>query len=581
MRILKSIVALWIVILFSASQLNASHLSGGEITWRVDSNQNFIFKVKLIRDCNGILGPDSISLLSNSPITSIICQKVSTIELSPTGPGCPTCNAPQGSPMAVQELIYESAPVNFGSAVPQLSGWYFYYVDCCRNSTITNLSASGSEYFTLRSIMYPFNGMSATSLSDNSPIFLSEPTVSFPSGQNVFYSHAACDNDLDSLSFSWGQPIDGQIYPFNPYPFATGYSYTSPLPGTNLNPNNIPGTLDSNSGMINFKSYSVGTFVTVTKVTSFKCGIKTAEIYREIQMKIYNGSGNNSPVFSGPSVVDTTILAGDTLRMSFTVTDLDTLSGGALQTVTLSANSNALGSSFSQGCLIQPCGILNNSNPHSFSMMSQEELTFPTNCNHAGFNNGCLQHQRLFSFEFNAHDNFCPVNGIANKVVNVYVTGPEIQLVGNDLVVNYPGATFQWCLNGVPIPGATGTSYTPTQNGIYTLLATTTAGCTMISNAVNRNASGLNNLANEKSLSIYPNPANQGASMNLVVTGIGAGAATVKILDLSGRLVKTISLQLSANAEHLIIDTADLAKGVYTVQMQTANGLVKSNVIIQ
>jgi hypothetical protein len=103
----------------------------------------------------------------------------------------------------------------------------------------------------------------------------------------------------------------------------------------------------------------------------------------------------------------------------------------------------------------------------------------------------------------------------------------------------------------------------------------------MISNAVNRNASGLNNLANEKSLSIYPNPANQGASMNLVVTGIGAGAATVKILDLSGRLVKTISLQLSANAEHLIIDTADLAKGVYTVQMQTANGLVKSNVIIQ
>ena len=579
MRILKSIVALWIVILFSAGQLNASHLSGGEITWRVDSNQNFIFTVKLYRSCIGVPGPTTVTILSNSPSDSIPCFLINSIDLSPTGPGCPTCNAPLGSLAAMEELIYESAPINFGMAVPPAAGWYFYYTDCCRNGLI-NLSPNGGGNINLRSIMYPYNGLAASVALDNSPIFLNNPVLTVPAGKSIDYSSFASDADLDSLVYDWAPVLDGTSYPGSNYPYNMGYSFSSPLPGPVFNPNNTYATMNPSTGLIAFKCYNLGYYAIVTKVTSFKCGVKTAEVFKEFQLNIFNSGNNNLPIFSGPSVVDTTILAGDTLRMNIIVSDYDTMAGG-FQTITLKANSTALGTSFNQGCLIQPCGTLSGSNPSTFTLMGNKLLTFPTSCAHAGFNNGCLQHQRLFSFEFNAHDNFCPVNGIANQVINVYVTGPEIQLVGNDLVVNYPGATFQWCFNGVPIPGATGTSYTPNQNGIYTLLASTTGGCTMISNAVNRNASGLNNLANEKSLSIYPNPANQGASMNLLVTGIGAGAATVKILDLSGRLVKTISLQLSANAEHLIIDTADLAKGVYTVHMQTANGLVKSNVVIQ
>lgn len=585
MRILKSIVALWIVILFSASQLNASHLQGGEITWRVDSNQNFIFTLILYRDCRGIPGPTSATIQSNSPLSTIQCSLINSIDLSPTGPGCPTCAAPQSIFSAIQELIYESAPVSFGSSVPPNSGWYFYYADCCRFNGITNLSAIlGGSNFILRSVMYPFNGMAASSVLDNSPIFFSTPKFAFPLSKYIYYSNAANDPDLDSLSYSWAEPLDGIAYPGTPYPFNVGYSFSSPLPGTNLNPNNIPATMNSNTGIVNFKSNNSGLFTTVTKVTSYKCGVKTAEIFREYPIAIFSNSNNNEPLFSGPAVVDTIVFAGDTLRMNFTVSDFDTLSGGNYQTVKLTANSLHLGlndTSYTQGCMIQPCGVLNTATPYSFLLSNQVSLTFPTSCEQAGFYNGCLQHQRIFSFEFKAQDNFCPINGVSNKFINIHVSGPEIQLAGNDLVVNYSGATFQWCLNGVPIPGATGNSYTPTQNGIYTLLASTTGGCTMISNAVNRNASGLNNLANEKSLSIYPNPANQGASMNLLVTGIGAGAATVKILDLSGRLVKTIPLQLSANTEHIIIDTADLAKGVYTIQMQTANGLVKSNVVIQ
>jgi len=577
---MKKITITLITLLFFSTALLASHASGGEITWRVDSNQNFTFKVKLYRDCNGVPGPDSLNLLSNSPSTSIVCYKVGSVDLSPTGPGCPTCGNPQSNPGAVEALIYESNPVNFGTAVPPAAGWYFYYNDCCRN-TVSNLSMAGSSSFQLRSFMYPFNGMAASSVLDNSPVFLNEPTYTFSSGKLINYSHAAIDSDLDSLTFTWAEPLDGFSFPGTPYPFNVGYSYLSPLPGSNLNPNNIPATMDINSGLINFKCYNIGTFVTVTKVTSYKCGVKTAEIFREIQMSILNTSSNNAPIFGGSAVVDTTVLAGDTLRMNFSVTDFDTLTGGGFQSVNLSASSLHLGASFTQGCLIQPCGVLNTPTPYNFTLFNQVSLTFPTNCSHVGFSNGCLQHQRLFTFEFNAHDNFCPVNGVSNKIINVYVTGPEIQLVGNDLVVNYPGASFQWCLNGVPITGATGTSFTPTQNGIYTLLTSTTGGCTMISNAVNRTASGLSGQQADRMFNVYPNPMSQGGQLNILVNGLGAGDALIKILDVSGRLVKQIPVQLSSNTEHLIVDASDLSNGVYSIKLTTSSASQKANVVIQ
>jgi hypothetical protein len=578
---LKTLICIWVVILISSNASFASHLQGGEITWRVDSNQNIIFRLVLYRDCNGVPGPTSAIIQSNSPLSTIQCSLINSVDLSPTGPGCPSCAAPQAIFSAIQELIYESAPLNFGSSVPPNSGWYFYYADCCRYNSITNLSGSGGSNFILRSVMYPFNGMAATLVQDNSPTFFSSPQFAFPLSKYIYFSNAANDPDLDSLSYSWAEPLDGTSYPGTPYPFNVGYSFSSPFPGTNLNPNNIPATMNSNTGIVNFKSYNSGLFTTVTKVTSYKCGVKTAEIFREIQMSILNTSSNNAPIFGGSAVVDTTILAGDTLRMNFSVTDFDTLTGGGFQSVNLSASSLHLGSSFTQGCLIQPCGVLNIPTPYNFSLFSQVSLTFPTNCSHAGFSNGCLQHQRLFTFEFNAHDNFCPVNGVSNKIINVYVTGPEIQLVGNDLVVNYPGASFQWCLNGVPIPGATGTSFTPTQNGIYTLLTSTTGGCTMISNAVNRTASGLSGQQADRMFNVYPNPMSQGGQLNILVNGLGTGDALINILDVSGRLVKQIPVQLSSNTEHLIVDASDLSKGVYSIQLTTSSTSQKANVVIQ
>ena len=66
-------------------------------------------------------------------------------------------------------------------------------------------------------------------------------------------------------------------------------------------------------------------------------------------------------------------------------------------------------------------------------------------------------------------------------------------------------ATYQWYLNGVLIPGATGQYYTPTQTGVYYVLVSNENGCESISPNYNLLTLSINNIATP-SLSIYPNP---------------------------------------------------------------------------
>src|SRR5688572_966011 len=76
---------------------NAQDLFGGEITWRTDSLQHFIFQVKLYVDCSGPTAPNTITLATNADSlgAGINCNKISTTDISSTGVGtCPSCNMP-------------------------------------------------------------------------------------------------------------------------------------------------------------------------------------------------------------------------------------------------------------------------------------------------------------------------------------------------------------------------------------------------------------------------------------------------------------------------------------------------------
>lgn len=145
-----------------------------------------------------------------------------------------------------------------------------------------------------------------------------------------------------------------------------------------------------------------------------------------------------------------------------------------------------------------------------------------------------------------------------NITVNAFSTPPTITQNGAVLTAS-PGVTFQWYINGNPITGATSSTYTVTNNGAYTVVATDANGCVSpVSAPVFTNVS-----IEEKDLvlfSIYPNP----TSGILTIAWNKNETASVKVVDMQGRVLKQLNEIQSGNT----LDIRDLATGIYIVDIE-------------
>ncbi|MBK9638591.1 MAG: T9SS type A sorting domain-containing protein [Bacteroidetes bacterium] len=591
MNLKKIVVTLLLGVLPLIS--SASHISGGEITWRCNGNGQFIFQVRLYRDCNGVAAFQNISLTTDAPIASINCQLISQNDLSPQGAGCPTCPVPLGFYNAVEEYVYESAPITLNGTPPP-TGWLFYFNYCCRNQLITNLTNTSD--FTYRSIMYPISGQSTSPCFDNSPYFAEPPTIGICTRDSVNLSFAAFDKDLDSLKYEFAHPIEFSSFGGNT-PFSSGYTFTSPTPGLLQNPLNAPSLLNNTNGHLSLTSFTPGFFVITVQVTSYRCGQIISKVFREYTLMIFSNcfltttptfTYNTSPdIFPLPYTETIYITVGDTLNYNFNATENELLpaaAGGNPQTMTMSASSIALGlgdTSYTLGCEIPPCAVLSSPTPFSSTAFIFEGLTWPTDCHHLGFNNGCLQHTRNYQFAFQVKDNYCPVPGVSSKSVLVKVKGPTIYTAGNSLAVSFPGITVQWYLNGTPIIGATDTLYTPTQSGTYSLIASTTNGCTLLSNSMYVGFAGIDNLNDQESIiKVFPNPSTGKSILNVFLNNIPIGTNLIHVIDVNGKVVKQIPIVVFTSNEHLLIDLSDLAAGVYSINISGKGKIFQTQLLL-
>lgn len=427
----------------------ASHLMGGEITWECQGNGQYIFKLKFYRDCNGINTPSvvSLSVFNHPSVTTITLTLLSQTDISPTcngaGPSISCTNAEgqpgwptSGSPVAgaVQESVFQSAPITL-SGVPNAQGWIFAYSDCCRNGSLTNLQNASSYGFTLRAVMYAYNGQNANLCFDSSPTFLESPSTVICLGAPFTYNHNAYDPDLDSLSFSWAEPLDDftGVYALGtnpaPVPFTVGYSFDSPLPGITQNPGNVPAMINPSSGEISFTSLTQGYFVTNVKVEAWKCGTLVAEIYREIQVVLLPCAVNNTPTLTYTSY-QTTVQAGDLVSFTLTGNDPGVLADGITpQTLTINASGTQFGSNFtdaSTGCLNPPCATLSDTLPVSAPNNISTTFNWQTTCDHISYNATCATVSNTYTFVFRVKDDFCPAPAENISTVSITVLATPV-----------------------------------------------------------------------------------------------------------------------------------------------------------
>ena len=139
--------------------------------------------------------------------------------------------------------------------------------------------------------------------------------------------------------------------------------------------------------------------------------------------------------------------------------------------------------------------------------------------------------------------------------VNVILPpNPVINLSGTNVLYTGSFATYQWCLNGVAIPGATSSVYVESAFGDYTVIVSDGNGCTDTSLVfmVTDHTRVVN--VNIMDIRLYPNPVTSVIHIEAPVP------VNASLLTADGKVIMSVT-----NATSL--DVSGLASGMYMVMI--------------
>ena len=464
-KLFPKIILFFFFIIYGNS-IFATHIMGGEITWECQNNGQYIFTLKVYRDCNGIsynvnnLALEAHNFPNLGNVTLIPVSFFSVIDITPSCEGSP-CAALAANPSlpdvtgAIEEYVLKSAPITL-NGVPPANGWAFTWTSGNRNAAIDNINNASNYGITLRAIMFPYFGQNANLCFDSSPDFYQKPSTIICAGEKFTYNHSAYDSDLDSLSYEWAKPLEGTLCGARPcriggvfsqginpleIPFdgANGYQFNNPFPDSTQNALNKAAVLNSATGEITFTSYNEGEFVSVIKVTAYKCGNKVAEIYRELQTVITSGCASNQPPEIAPLANNTyrdTVKVGDTVRFRINIRDSIRADNPKVDSIFIFGSGQQFGANFTNpnaGCLNPPCAILSTSLPDTAIGVYNTDFFWETTCDHIQNTVPvCYSTASSYQFVIRAYDDFCPAAGqtIATYIITILddslVKNPQI-----------------------------------------------------------------------------------------------------------------------------------------------------------
>lgn len=154
---------------------------------------------------------------------------------------------------------------------------------------------------------------------------------------------------------------------------------------------------------------------------------------------------------------------------------------------------------------------------------------------------------------------------------------PSIERQGDNLRVVGAVGNFQWFLNGERLTGAIQNTFTPTIEGIYTVMVTNSNNCSKTSEEFEVFWLSVKNSSFE-TISVTPNPNNGEFELSINTELVGDGELT--ILDIFGQKLHSEKIRFNGGNFSQQIKLKSLAKGAYFIKIQSGNDEINAKFII-
>jgi gliding motility-associated-like protein len=304
-------------------ELRASHAAAIDLTYACLGNNQYQFTLTFYRDGCGITAPTSFNLAYtgcgvNGNLTLTQQSNVNVTPLCSSFQNSTCCGG--GTLSCFFEVVYTGV-VTLNTSC---ANWVFSASECCRNSSITNVSNPGSQDLFITTSL---NNTAGIQPCNSSVQFNNAPVVFACINQPFTYTQAAFDPDGDSLVYSTAPSRDNAT---TNIPFIAPYTQNNPFPA------NPAYSLNPQTGVITFTPTQSGNYLVTVRVDEYRNGVLIATTYRDIQIQVLPanlcgatslpptptigtiGGATGAPTATGQSFA---VCSGNVLTFSTTYTD--------------------------------------------------------------------------------------------------------------------------------------------------------------------------------------------------------------------------------------------------------------------
>ncbi len=560
----------------------ATHASGGEITyeWLSDSTYRFFFT--FYRDCTGILEGTTQPLCfynscNSSTFTIALAKWPGAGNGDPVNPPClglTTCTSPTSQIPGYREWVY----YGIATMPSQCSDWKIFTYVSDRNPSV-NLQNATAQTFYVETHMNNAGALQGNS----SPFFTTKPLPYVCLNQPAYFNNGAVDPDGDSLVTEMVMPQVG-IISCNTSPVNATFATGSPVYALPANPIQTNNTfvLHPTTGTMTFTPTLLGPAAMAVRVKEYRNGVLIGSIVREMEAQVIN-CGPPPPItiftlLPGNQVVNGTVHGCPGQPVDFCFNAKSPQSFAVLK---MYDDHNAV----MPGSTVYYTGMLTDSvtgcfhwvpPANTFGSYILSILVVDSTCM------GSMPSYLTFTV---------PV--FIGKKPSIHITAaPDTNVLSGTPVTftatttDCSNGTYQWKKNGVDITGATGSTWTSsTISNMDTITCALHCNdtCASVKDTISNMLvmhvfTSVKGASSIRSVSLYPNP-NSGA-FTLSGFAVKDMDMQLQLVNMLGQVVWSRQYTTGAGSFSRQVTTGSLEPGIYSLRIKTADGMEVKQITI-